>query len=100
MAEVVPKTQQAVFPTAMWLWRKFQEEAMNQKQRIEELEREVKELRRQLLDLSLRQPQAIPIYIPNPAPAPAAPYPWTPNYPMITCGMNTTMDQRTRSNLQ
>lgn len=49
---------------------------MTLKQRVEELERRVKELE--------ARPVYVPIYIPPQAPAPYQPH-W-PNYPWITCG--------------
>jgi hypothetical protein len=51
---------------------------MNLKKKVEELESEVKELRRQLLELAL---QSRTTFVPVPAPAPLPPPNWPPMVP-------------------
>lgn len=63
---------------------------MNDKARIKKLEDEVVELRKQLLDMALRQPVVITVPL-NPAVAPTLPYYPSPVYPQpfITWGTST-----------
>lgn len=56
--------------------------------RILALEKELGELKSQMLSLALRPMAPYPVYIPNPQPAYIErQIPWgPPNYPIITCG--------------